>query len=63
LFALGAGTPDADELSKRLGPAKILIRSCESFRGLSDRHVRIAIRTHRENEMLIASLQGILGGD
>ncbi|NOY83849.1 MAG: threonine-phosphate decarboxylase [Nitrospirae bacterium] len=63
LFKLGAGTPDADELSKRFGPSKILIRSCESFRGLSDRHVRIAVRTHRENEVLIERLREILGGD
>ncbi len=62
LFKLGAETPDADELSKRLGPGKILIRSCESFRGLSDRHVRIAVRTHKENEVLIVKLREILGG-
>ncbi len=63
LFKLGRGTPDADELSKRLGPAKILIRSCESFCGLSDRHVRIAIRTHQENEVLIEKLREILAGN
>ncbi len=62
MLKLGAALPDADELSKRLGPFKILIRSCETFRGLSDRYVRIAVRTHKENEILIARLREILGG-
>jgi len=63
MLKLSPEGPDADELSKRLVPFKILIRSCESFRGLSDRHVRIAVRTHKENEVLVARLQEILGGD
>lgn len=62
LLKLGEGVPDADELAKRLGPFKILIRSCESFRGLSDRYVRIAVKTHKDNQILITRLRYILEG-
>ena len=60
LFLLNKPLPDADELAKRLGPAKILIRSCESFQGLGDRFVRIAVRSHKDNVLLVAQLRGIL---
>ncbi len=60
LFQLNKPLPDADELAKRLGPAKILIRSGESFRGLGDRFVRIAVRSHKDNALLVAQLRTIL---
>jgi len=35
----------------------IIIRDCSNFRGLEDGFYRIAVRTHEENELLIAALQ------
>ncbi len=60
LIKLAETHPDADEISKRLGPSKILIRSCESFRGLSDRFIRIAVRSHEDNQLLMTQLHRIL---
>jgi threonine-phosphate decarboxylase len=39
----------------------ILIRPCANYRGLEEGDVRIAVRTHEENEQLIAALQEIYG--
>jgi threonine-phosphate decarboxylase len=34
-----------------------LIRDCTSFRGLDQYYVRIAVKTHAENELLMAALR------
>ena len=47
---------------KRLREEKILIRSCENFVGLDGRFLRSAIRSRRENELLLDTLQKILEG-
>lgn len=60
LIKLSETHPDADEISKQLEPSKILIRSCESFRGLSDRFIRIAVRSHQDNALLMSQLHRIL---
>ncbi len=39
----------------------ILIRSCANYRGLEEGDCRIAVRTHEENERLIAALREIYG--
>jgi threonine-phosphate decarboxylase len=39
----------------------ILIRSCANYRGLNEGDCRIAVRTHEENEQLIAALREIYG--
>ncbi|MFQ5589097.1 MAG: pyridoxal phosphate-dependent aminotransferase, partial [Nitrospiria bacterium] len=60
LLKLLDGQPDADEVAKRLRHSKILIRSCESFRGLNDRFFRIAVKSHNENAKLVSLLREIL---
>jgi len=53
---------DAPTLTKRLlSEQGIAIRSCENFRGLNPRFVRLAVRPRNENERLIEALQAILG--
>ncbi len=47
----------ASELKSKLLQKGILIRDCTSFRGLDEFYVRIAVKTHAENEQLIASLK------
>ena len=37
----------------------ILVRSCANYRGLAEGDVRIAVRTHAENEQLIAALREV----
>ena len=38
----------------------ILIRSCDNYRGLERGYSRIAVRTHAENERLVAALEAVL---
>lgn len=47
----------AAELKRRLLAEGILIRDCSSFQGLDGFHVRIAVKTHGENEQLIEALK------
>ncbi len=45
-----------------LAERKIKIRNCENFKGLGKNYYRIAVRTHRENEILIKALEDIFNG-
>lgn len=47
----------ASELKSKLLKKGILIRDCTSFRGLDEFYVRIAVKTHVENEQLIEALK------
>jgi threonine-phosphate decarboxylase len=47
----------ASELKSKLLKDGILIRDCTSFRGLDKFYVRIAVKTHSENEQLIEALK------
>ena len=58
-FLMLSGVPGLyDRLLNEYG---ILIRSCANYRGLDAGDVRIAVRTHGENEQLIAALREIYG--
>jgi len=46
-------------LQKKLLEKKILIRDCNSFRGLNNNYIRIAVKTHKENIKLIKELEAI----
>jgi threonine-phosphate decarboxylase len=50
----------ATELKNKLLQQGILIRDCTSFRGLDEYFVRVAVKTHTENERLIEVLKGIV---
>ena len=52
--------PGADDLTERLAPLGILIRSCSNFRGLGDRFIRVAVKTRAENAALVKALKGLL---
>lgn len=56
-YLLLSGVP---ELYDRLLARGILIRNCENYRGLTAGDCRIAVRTHRENQMLIEAIRKIL---
>ena len=44
-------------LQKKLLEKKILIRDCSTIRGLNNNYIRIAVKTRKENEQLIKSLE------
>ncbi|MDD7184129.1 MAG: aminotransferase class I/II-fold pyridoxal phosphate-dependent enzyme [Oscillospiraceae bacterium] len=49
-------------IDRLLAERKIKIRNCENFEGLGKNYYRIAVRTHRENEILIKALEDIFNG-
>lgn len=44
-------------IQKKLLEKKILVRDCSTFRGLGDYFIRIAIKTHKENQQLVSALE------
>lgn len=46
-------------LQKKLLHQNILVRDCSNFRGLDSHHIRIAVRTHKENQKLVSALEHI----
>lgn len=46
-------------LQKKLLHLNILVRDCSNFRGLDNHHIRIAVRTHKENQKLVSALEYI----
>lgn len=51
---------DSKLLQKKLTDKKILIRDCRTFRGLNNNFIRVAIKTHKENQMLVSALEKII---
>ena len=60
LVASAASGYTARQLQEQLGPHGILIRQCHNFRGLSPYYFRIAVRTQRENRILLDHLTRII---
>jgi len=58
-YLLLSGVPTLYESLLKKG---ILVRDCENYRGLQKGDVRIAVRTHAENESLIAAISEVLHG-
>ncbi|NWG09452.1 MAG: hypothetical protein HXX80_03965, partial [Nitrososphaerales archaeon] len=50
----------AKELKNKLLNLGILIRDCNSFKGLDEYYIRVAIRTRKENEYLIEALKKVM---
>lgn len=44
------------EIYNRLKKKGILVRECSNFRGLDDTYIRIAVKSHRENKILIKEM-------
>ncbi len=51
----------AAQLKEKLLKYGILIRDCSSFRGLDEYHIRIAVKTRKENERLLEALTEVVG--
>jgi threonine-phosphate decarboxylase len=51
---------NANEICRQLRTKGILVRNCESFKGLDSSYIRISVKSHRENSMLIKALTSVL---
>ena len=49
----------SNTLQKKLLKKNILVRDCSSFRGLNNNHIRIAVKTPKENKKLIKALEAV----
>jgi threonine-phosphate decarboxylase len=54
---------NAAGLQEKLWEKRVLIRNCASFAGLSDRYVRLAVKTSAENRYIIGMINSILSGE
>ncbi len=50
----------ASEIKNKMLKQGILIRDCTSFKGLDEFYIRVAVKTHVENERLIEAFKGII---
>ncbi|HEU4985293.1 MAG TPA: histidinol-phosphate transaminase, partial [Nitrososphaera sp.] len=55
----GDSTEFRDRLLKKTG---VLVRDCSTFTGMRDRHIRVAIKTHKENVALVKALEAMVSG-
>ena len=50
----------ADLTGELLIKNRILVRDCQSFTGMNDKFIRVAIKTPKENNVLLESLEEVL---
>jgi threonine-phosphate decarboxylase len=50
------------QLKEKMLSYGVLIRDCSSFKGLDDYYIRVAVKTRRENEMLLEAFKKTVGG-
>jgi len=50
---------NSTKLQQKLLKHKILIRDCKNFRGLDNHHIRIAVKSHKDNLKLVRALEKI----
>ncbi|MBM4146116.1 MAG: threonine-phosphate decarboxylase [Nitrospira sp.] len=53
-------SPDAAVISRHLKQKGILVRDCSDFRGLDNSYMRVAVKSHKENCILIRELSAIM---
>jgi len=58
-FMLVRTRQDSPTLQKMLIDKGILVRDCSNFEGLDAHHIRIAIKQHEENRMLVDALEAV----
>lgn len=63
LLDLAATGFSAEGLQEKLWAKRVLIRNCASFAGLSNRYVRLAVRSSDENRQLIEMMNLIMSGE
>jgi len=58
-FILIKTKKNSTNLQKKLLEKKILIRDCKNFRGLNNHHIRIAVKSHKDNLKLVKALENV----
>ena len=58
-FVLIKSKMNSKTVQKKLIEKKILVRDCSTFRGLDNKFIRVAVRTHKENVKLVRALEEI----
>lgn len=58
-FILIKSKMNSKKIREKLIEKKILIRDCSNFRGLGNKFIRVAVRTHKENVKLVRALEEI----
>ena len=58
-FILLESKINSKTVQKKLIKKKLLVRDCSNFRGLGNKFIRIAVRTHKENVKLVKALKEI----
>ena len=58
-FILIKTKKNSTNLQKKLLRQKILVRDCKNFRGLNNHHIRIAVKSHKDNLKLVKALENI----
>lgn len=61
LFRLPNVAPSAAQLSSALRRRAILVRDCSNFEGLTERFMRVAVRTREENSRLLTVMEDLIG--
>jgi threonine-phosphate decarboxylase len=56
-FILIKSRMNSKKIQEKLIEEKILIRDCSNFRGLGNKFIRVAVRTHKENVKLVRALE------
>ncbi|WP_279384094.1 threonine-phosphate decarboxylase CobD [Lentilactobacillus kisonensis] len=51
---------DIPNLREKLWHQRMMIRSCVDYYGLNDHYYRVAVRSHSENEQLVAALRAVV---
>jgi threonine-phosphate decarboxylase len=51
---------NAGEIARTLKKRGVLVRDCTDFKGLGNPYLRIAVKSHRENAVLMRELAGVL---
>ncbi|RNJ80172.1 MAG: threonine-phosphate decarboxylase [Nitrosopumilus sp. H8] len=58
-FVLVRTRQDSARLQKKLLRRGVLVRDCGNFRGLGSNYIRVAVRTRRENLLLLRALEAV----
>ena len=58
-FILIKTKKNSTNLQKKLLGKKILVRDCKNFRGLNNHHIRVAVKSHKDNLKLVKALESI----
>ncbi|HET6458050.1 MAG TPA: threonine-phosphate decarboxylase CobD [Nitrosopumilaceae archaeon] len=58
-FILIKSKMNSKKIQEKLIEKKILVRDCSNFRGLDNKFIRVAVRTHKENVKLVRALEEI----